>query len=59
MVCDTVRMYQPNPRTLGAEELVLSHFSLAQMQGFAGRTLVAGELNAHIAVLATGMRKFL
>jgi hypothetical protein len=36
-------MSQPNPRTLGVEELILGHFSLAPQ----------------VAALATGMRKFL
>lgn len=49
-VCDVDRVSQPNPWTLGAEELIAIH-----------RAKPAGGQNLapHIAVLATGMRKFL
>ncbi len=62
-------MTQPNPRTLGAEELILSHFSLAPMRDIHEWAelaamhqvkLVGGQnLAPHIAALANGMRKFL
>lgn len=49
-VCDVDRVSQPNPWTLGAEELIARH-----------RANPAGGQNLapHIAALATGMRKFL
>jgi len=34
-------MTQPNPRTLGAEELIVSHFSLAPMLDIAERVELA------------------
>ena len=54
-MCDAGRVPQPNPRTLAAEELILSHFSLAPMHpieervrlaatnGFAGIGLYVGQ----------------
>jgi sugar phosphate isomerase/epimerase len=55
IVCDAGFVTQPNPRTLAAEELILSHFSLAPMHpiedrvrlaaanGFAGIGLYVGQ----------------
>ena len=53
-VCDTMRVSQPNPRTLGAEELIAIHrenWSLGKI-GWQAKSV------ARIAGLATGMRKF-
>lgn len=42
-MCDAERVNQPNPRTLGAEELILSHFSLAPMHPIEDRVRLAAE----------------
>ncbi len=42
-MCDACRVPQPNPRTLGAEELILSHFSLAPMHPVEDRIRLAAR----------------
>ena len=42
-LCDTIRMSQPNTRTLGAEELNLRHFSLAPMHDIEERVRLTSE----------------